>query len=142
MWSRPMPCDLIAAKIDEIEAEMRRIGYWFDNPPTPIPEIFGENAAGMPKVEGWSHSVADYNGDVRIDSPLFVLYLQRVFLPWARQRARDNNLPPKTVVGTVAVREYESHSINGVAQPLVLLLCHFDALVRDLHGRVGRGIDL
>ena len=130
-----MPYDLIAAKLDEIEAEMRRIGYWFDNPPTPIPAAFDTTSAEMPRIEGWNAAVADHNGGVQVDAPHFVLYLQQVFLPWARQRVMACKLPGrKAAIGLLAVRHYDYHSANPVARPLVELLSQFDGLLQGLHG--------
>src|ERR1700731_2750502 len=78
-----MSYDLIAAKLDEIEAEMHRIGYWFDNPPTPVSCRFEDIAGEMRRVGYWDAADPNRNDYGRGVSPSFVLHLQKIFLPWA-----------------------------------------------------------
>jgi len=121
-----MSYDLIAAKLDEIEAEMHRIGYWFDNPPTPVSCRFEDIAGEMRRVGYWDAADPNRNGYGRVVSPPFVLHLQKIFLPWARQRVQETSLPPNTNIGILEIRQYDYHSIVPVAQPLLRLLCQFD----------------
>jgi len=93
--------DLIA-KLDEVEAEMKRIGFW---------------------------SGVDNHKPV---SPEFESWLQNMFLPQARAAIRDNKLPDKSMVGVMALRQYDYHSIVEEALPLVELLSQFDRLVESL----------
>jgi uncharacterized protein YqcC (DUF446 family) len=128
-----MSYDLIAAKLDEIEAEMHRIGYWFDNPPTPVSCRFEDIAGEMRRVGYWDAADPNRNDYGRVVSPSFVLHLQKIFLPWARQRVQETSLPPNTNIGILEIRQYDYHSIVPVAQPLLRLLCQFDGLVGGLH---------
>jgi uncharacterized protein YqcC (DUF446 family) len=99
--------DQILAKLDAIEAEMKRIGYWQENPPVLASRSFLEIG--------------------------FELWLQQVFLPDARERARTNNLPKKSPVGLMAMRQYDYHSIVSEAHPLMQLLFEFDELIEEEH---------
>ena len=92
-------------QLDLIEAEMRRIGYWSDNPPdVPASTSF-------------------------LEAPSFELWLQCVFLPNARERIKTGNLPERSQVGLMAMRQYDYHSSVPEAQTLVQLLHDFDRLV-------------
>jgi uncharacterized protein YqcC (DUF446 family) len=75
----------VMAVIDDIEAEMKAIGYWQKNPP---------------KVK-----VNHY-----LEAPCFELWLQCVFIPNAREAARIGQYPTGSQVGQMAMREYDYHS--------------------------------
>lgn len=94
----------VIAAIDEIEAEMRRIGFWSKNPP---------------KIE-----VANY-----LQSPSFELWLQCVFVPNARNSATEGKYPKNSQVGLMAMRAYDYHVHVDEAQNLIDLLYQFDKLI-------------
>jgi uncharacterized protein YqcC (DUF446 family) len=94
--------------LDRIEAQMRAIGFWTDNPPDLI---------------------AQYDrGELRsyLDAPTFELWLQCVFIPRARAAIRDNAFPSGSQVGGIAMRQYDYHSYVPEAQELLRLLHEFD----------------
>jgi uncharacterized protein YqcC (DUF446 family) len=95
---------LVMAAIDEIEAEMRTIGYWNDNPPTA--------------------QVGNY-----LEAPSFELWLQCVFIPNVRKAAKSGEYPNGSHVGLMAMRQYDYHSYVEEAQNLLGLLHKFDNLV-------------
>ena len=103
----------ILEKLDQIEAEMKRIGYWDDNPPDLISQI--------------------ENGEIQsyLDAPSFELWLQVVFLNNARKAAELNNLPKKSQVGVMAMRQYDYHSVIEDAHGLMKLLNEFDELINN-----------
>jgi|SRR3990172_2989960 len=107
--------DRIVAKLDEIEAELKRIGYWTDRPP-PLLERYDQ-------------------GELRsyLDSPSFEIWLQCVFLPRARHAVATRCLPRGSQVGLMALRQYDYHSFVPEAQNLLSLLHEFDALVEGHH---------
>jgi len=98
--------DRVLAQLDAIEGEMKRIGYWSTDPPA------------MPS------DLQHY-----LEAPSFEPWLQCVFLPRARAAASGHNLPQESQVGLMALRQYDYHSHAPEAQPLLQLLCAFDALV-------------
>ena len=95
---------LVSEKLDEIEAEMKRIGFWSSNPP--------------------SFTVRNY-----LEAPSFELWLQCIFIPNARNAAAENSFPSKSQVGVMAMRQYDYHSYIEEAQPLLKLLSEFDRLI-------------
>ena len=99
------------AKLDAIEAEMKRIGFWSDDP-----------RDLQARIE---------SGELRsfLDAPSFELWLQCVFLPNAREAARSNKFPEKSQVGLMAMRQYDYHSHVAKAQQLLSLLGEFDRIV-------------
>ena len=101
----------LAAKLDEVEAEMKRIGYWKDNPP----DLHAEVEAGR---------LRSY-----LDAPTFEVWLQALFLDNARAAVANCNLPGGSQVGLMAMRQYDYHSYVPEAQTLLRLLHEFDALV-------------
>jgi uncharacterized protein YqcC (DUF446 family) len=103
-------------KLDEIEAEMKRIGYWSANPP----DLQAQAARG---------ELRSY-----LDAPSFELWLQALFLPNARQSVRADTLPADSQVGLMAMRQYDYHSSVPEAHGLMKLLYEFDDLVRK-HNR-------
>jgi uncharacterized protein YqcC (DUF446 family) len=102
---------LVLQQLALIEAEMKRIGYWSDNPP----DLQAEIAAGR---------LRSY-----LDAPTFELWLQCVFVPNARAAANASQLPAKSQVGVMAMRQYDYHSSIEEAHPLMQLLQEFDAIV-------------
>lgn len=112
--------DRIRAKADEIEAELRRIGYW---------------QAQQPKPEAFKFKRA-----FAADTMSFGQWLQFVFLPRARDvAAKRDQTPDASNVGAYAVRELDG---DAKADQLITLLSEFDALFGtprfDLGGLAGR----
>ena len=102
----------ISQKLDQIEAEMKRIGYWDNNPP----DFQAKFASG--------------EMNTYLDAPSFELWLQTIFLPNARDAVETNILPSDSQVGLMALRQYDYHSSIPEAQTLLTLLNEFDELVR------------
>ncbi|MCB9895144.1 MAG: YqcC family protein [Planctomycetes bacterium] len=99
------------AKLDEIEAEMKRIGFWSEDPPDLL---------------------ADYQAGTRqsyLDAPTFELWLQCVFLVNAREAALANALPAGSQVGEMARRQYDYHEVVPEAEKLLKLLHQFDRII-------------
>jgi uncharacterized protein YqcC (DUF446 family) len=101
----------LSEKLDQVEAEMKRIGYWQENPP----DLRARYASG---------ELRSY-----LDAPSFELWLQTIFLPNAREAVRTDTLPKGSQVGLMAQREYDYHSSVPEAEDLVRLLNEFDDLV-------------
>ena len=104
------PLDL---KLDEIEAEMRKIGFWAENPP----DLLEQYSSGKMRTY--------------LDAPAFELWLQCVFLPNARRAVATQSLPRDSNVGVMAMRQYDYHSIVPEALRLVSLLHEFDRLAKS-----------
>jgi uncharacterized protein YqcC (DUF446 family) len=90
--------------LDDIEAEMKRIGYWDYNPP---------------KIK-----VTNF-----MDAPSFELWLQCIFIPNARKAVKEGKYPNNSQVGVIAMRQYDYHSYMEEAQDLCKLLSKFDDAV-------------
>lgn len=108
----PRPClAAILAKLSDIEGEMRRIGYWSENPP--------------------DLKAAVERGEIRtyLDAPTFELWLQALFVPNAREAVAADELPDESEVGMMAQRQYDYQSSVPEAQILIQLLREFDRLV-------------
>ena len=103
----------LSAKLDQIEAEMRRIGYWQEKPLDL-------------ELQSDSSELRSY-----LDSPSFEYWLQTVFLPNARHAVETNSLPDDSQVGVMAMRQYDYHSSIPEAHGLMRLLYDFDELVRS-----------
>jgi len=88
-----------------IEAEMRRIGYWQNQPLRPEQMQFKQAFA--------------------MDTMAFTQWLQFIFLPRVREAAASNQFPSGSSVGTQAVREFDGDPNAG---NLTTLLAEFDAL--------------
>lgn len=97
---------LINEKLDQIEAEMKRIEYWNPNPP------------------------ALKNTDF-LAAPSFELWLQSVFIPNARKAVKDEQYIDKSEVGLMAMRQYDYHSYVPEAQNLLKLLFEFDKIMES-----------
>ena len=102
----------LSQKLDEIEAEMKRIGYWHASPP----DLQAQAARG---------ELRSY-----LDAPSFELWLQALFLPNARHSVQTDALPSDSQVGLMATRQYDYHSVVPEAHGLMKLLYEFDDLVR------------
>ena len=96
----------VLAKLDAIEAEMKKIGFWTDNPP--------------------EFQVSNYS-----EAPTFELWLQCVFLPNARAAAGKSTYPAKRQVGLMAMRQYDYHEYVEQAQTLLELLNEFDRIIES-----------
>ena len=96
----------VNSKLDEIELEMKRIGYWAENPPQFEVESF-------------------------LDAPSFELWLQCIFIPNARAAAAEDSYPAQSQVGLMAMRQYDYHSYVEEAQILLRLLQEFDTLIEE-----------
>ena len=90
---------------DEIEAEMRSIGFWQTTPPRPEQLHFKQAFA--------------------MDTMTFAQWLQFIFLPRVREAIASNEFPSSSSVGAQAVREFDG---DPDADRLVILLSEFDAL--------------
>jgi uncharacterized protein YqcC (DUF446 family) len=102
----------LSQKIDEIEAEMKRIGYWRENPP----DLQAKAARG---------ELRSY-----LDAPSFEVWLQTIFLPNARNAVQTDTLPADSQVGLMAMRQYDYQFVVPEAHGLMKLLYDFDDLVR------------
>ena len=101
--------ELVAEKLAIIEAEMRQVGLWQEQPLAPEKYRFQE-AFGM-------------------DTMAFSQWLQFVFLPRVRNIVdAQGAFPPTSMVGAQACREFDG---QPEASTLVRLLSEFD----DLFGR-------
>jgi uncharacterized protein YqcC (DUF446 family) len=90
---------------DRIEAEMRRIGFWQDEPLRPEQMEFTQAFA--------------------MDTMTYAQWLQFIFVPRVREAAAANQFPSSSSVGTQAVREFDGSPEAG---DLITLLAEFDAL--------------
>jgi uncharacterized protein YqcC (DUF446 family) len=102
----------LSQKLDQVEAEMKRIGYWQANPPDLQPRIAGGEMQSY------------------LDAPSFELWLQTIFLPNARRAVQTDTLPSDSQVGLMAMRQYDYHSSVPEAHGLMRLLYEFDDLIR------------
>lgn len=96
---------LVAAKLNEIEAEMHAIGLWQATPLRP-------NQLESPGAFGF-------------DKMTFSQWLQFIFIPRVRDAIASNQFPLSSEVGTQAVREFDA---EPRAAHLTRLLSEFDAL--------------
>ena len=97
---------VVTAKLAEIEQEMKRIGFWQDQPLRPEQYEFRQAFA--------------------MDTMAFSQWLQFIFIPRVREIiATGGQFPTKSQVGAQAVREFDTWPDAG---NLVSLLSEFDAL--------------
>lgn len=97
---------VVAAKIDEIEQEMKRVGLWQEAPLAPEQYEF-TRAFGM-------------------DTMSYDQWLQFVFLPRVREIiSTRSKFPTSSSVGAQAVREFDTYPN---AERLISLLSEFDTL--------------
>jgi uncharacterized protein YqcC (DUF446 family) len=95
-----------AQKISEIEAEMKRIGYWS---PDPLPE-----------------EAYDFQQAFAMDTMAFSQWLQFVFIPRVREIIEEHGtFPSNSMVAAQAVREFDG---DWDASQLLSLLSEFDDL--------------
>jgi uncharacterized protein YqcC (DUF446 family) len=99
-------------KLDEIETEMKKMGFWQEDPP----DLQAAFSSG--KMQSY------------LDAPSFELWLQCIFLPNARRAVQTKSLPRDSQVGVMAIRQYDYHSIVPEAQKLIGLLHEFDRMVK------------
>jgi len=98
--------EIVAAKADEIEQEMKRVGLWQEKPLAPEQYNF-TSAFGM-------------------DTMSFDQWLQFVFLPRVREIiSTRSKFPVSSSVGAQAVREFDGYPN---AERLITLLSEFDRL--------------
>jgi len=96
----------VAAKLDEIEEEMKRIGLWQEKPLAPEQYNFTSAFA--------------------MDTMSFDQWLQFIFVPRVRGIiSAGGRFPASSSVGAQAVREFDTHPN---AQRLITLLSEFDML--------------
>jgi uncharacterized protein YqcC (DUF446 family) len=96
----------VQTKLDEIVAEMKRVGFWQNEPL--LPEQY------------------DFQAAFAMDTMAFNQWLQFVFVPRVEQILdSQGTFPYRSQVGTQAIREWD-----GVpeAAHLIELLCAFDTL--------------
>jgi len=95
----------VLSKLDQIEAEMQRVGLWQDEPLDP--------------------EQYDFRAAFAMDTMSFAQWLQFIFVPNVRSAAAVNKFPSTSSVGAQAVREFDSVT---EASQLITLLSEFDAL--------------
>jgi uncharacterized protein YqcC (DUF446 family) len=96
-------------KLDEIEAEMRRIGYWSDLP---------EFQAGACDARFRSY----------LDAPSFRVWVQVLFLPNARAAALEGKLPARSQASEIVRRQYAPEAGGSEARKLAELISEFDTI--------------
>jgi uncharacterized protein YqcC (DUF446 family) len=108
-----MTYEELTRKLDAIEAELRSLGYLKGEvgEPERVDSAFGMNEMSF---EGW---------------------LARVFVPAARQRIAEKDLPDESQVGTAAIKNLDG---CDEAAELVSLLCEFDQAVEEMSGKRAR----
>lgn len=90
---------------DQIEAEMRRVGFWQADPLRPEQLDFTEAFA--------------------MDTMTFAQWLQFIFLDRVREAAASGEFPSGSSVGAQAVHEFDGYP---EADQLITLLSEFDGL--------------
>jgi uncharacterized protein YqcC (DUF446 family) len=97
---------LVARKIGEIEAELKRLGRWQD---TPLPEAAYKDM-----------------GPFGMNTMAYEQWIQFVLIPRVREiLVSKGEFPRKSQVGVLAVRDFDG---DLEADKLVTLLCEFDEL--------------
>ena len=96
----------VAKAISAIETEMKRIGYWSDEPLPP--------------------EAYDFHQAFAMDTMAFPQWLQFVLVPRVKQIVADEGeFPASSMVAVQAIREFDG---DDKAEHLVELLGEFDAL--------------
>jgi len=95
----------VLSKLEQIEAEMRRVNLWQEDPLQP--EQYDFKAA--------------FGGDTMS----FPQWLQFIFIPNVKRAAASGNFPSKSQVSVKATREFDG---MDEASALIELLSEFDAL--------------
>jgi uncharacterized protein YqcC (DUF446 family) len=106
-------------KLEEIEGELRSLGWWRAKPIDPFAHLSPEEPRSY------------------LDASTFEDWLQFVFLPNARGAAQGGTLPTSSNVGLMAQRQYDYHEHVVEAQALIRLLSEFDEMVVAYHARQG-----
>jgi uncharacterized protein YqcC (DUF446 family) len=100
--------EVVGDRITAIEAEMKRIGWWREEP---LP----------PEMYHFTQAFA-------MDTMPYAYWLQFIFIPRVHAIiAERGQFPPSSSVGIQAIREFDG---QDEAVDLVHLLCEFDALFR------------
>jgi uncharacterized protein YqcC (DUF446 family) len=97
----------VAAKLNEVEAEMHAIGFWQASPLRP--------------------DQLEFSGAFGLDKMTFSQWLQFIFIPRVREAIATHQFPSSSDVGVQAVREFDG---EPRAAHLASLLSEFDALFR------------
>ena len=94
----------LTTKLDEIEAELRRLGFLVGEvgPPRPVTSAFG------------------------LEDMPFEHWLSYVFLPRAREAIAEKALPGSSSVAAMAIRNLDGHPD---ADTLIALLYQFDGMI-------------
>ena len=100
----------LTRKLDAIEAELRSLGYLAGEVGAPA---HVESAFGMSEMP-------------------FAHWLARVFVPAARQRIAEKDVPAESQVGIAAIRNFDGCE---EATELTSLLCEFDQAVEEMGGK-------
>lgn len=96
---------LVLSQLDRIEAELKRIGMWQDDPLRP--------------------EQYDFRAAFAMDTMDFAQWLQFIFIPNVRTAAGQHKFPASSHVAAQAAREFET---VPEAIRLLELLSEFDAL--------------
>jgi uncharacterized protein YqcC (DUF446 family) len=102
---------LLASKLDEIELELKRIGYWREMEIDPFANLGKDDVPSF------------------LTASSFQDWMQFVFLPNARSAIANRDLPRSSQVGLMALRQWDYQSYVPEAQHLIELLNEFDDLV-------------
>ncbi len=97
----------VATAIAAIEAEMKRIGYWQEQPLRPEQMKFKQAFA--------------------MDTMAYAQWLQFIFVPRVKEAVATGRFPSSSSVGAQGVREFDGDDNAG---ELVRLLCEFDQVFR------------
>jgi uncharacterized protein YqcC (DUF446 family) len=95
----------VLSKLEQVEAEMRRIHLWQENP-----------------LEAEQY---DFRAAFAADTMSFPQWLQFIFIPNVKRAAESGNFPSSSQVSVRAVREFDG---MDEASKLIDLLSAFDAL--------------
>jgi uncharacterized protein YqcC (DUF446 family) len=95
----------VSRHVDQIEAEMKNIGFWQSQPLQPGQLAFKQAFA--------------------MDTMSFAQWLQFIFLPRVREAMATNSFPKGSSVGAQAIREFDGHP---KVERIITLLAEFDAL--------------
>jgi uncharacterized protein YqcC (DUF446 family) len=99
----------VQAKVDQIEAEMKRIGFWQTTPLEP--------------------EKYEFKAAFAMDTMAYSQWLQFIFVPRVHEViASRGPFPRQSSVGAQAIREFDG--VNE-ASDLVTMLCEFDRLIES-----------
>jgi uncharacterized protein YqcC (DUF446 family) len=100
---------IVKERIDEIEAEMKRINMWRDKPLPP--------------------EAYNFHRAFAMDTMPFAHWLQFIFIPRVNQViTSDEPFPQRSMVGAQAVREFDC---DDEASGLVSMLSSFDRVIEQ-----------